>query len=799
MSSLLAKHAAPLALLALVAASTAYVVGHLTVTNDVTSLLPPGDDPETARAVRAIAASEVSRTLIYVLGGADGSGADEDRSHVDDVARRWVALLRGSPHVTWARSGLDERGEAAFHDLYFPRRWMLSGDLRSRLTDIALRDAARTLRRELAAPAGILIRSIARLDPLLLFPSLIRGTGRAEDRNDAPIADGDLLHTRDGGVVVLLGTRASAFDTDGQDRAITSIDAALRGARGGAAIRVERTGLAFFVRASARSARDDVARIGTFSTIGIALLFLVMFRGLRYPLLGMVPLAAGTVVAMASSLLVFGELHGITLAFGSSLVGVAIDYAEHYFYHHTLAPDPAGPAASLARLWPGLVVGAITTVAGLAGLAWSEFPGAREIAFFSIVGVLVSLLATRWLLPPLMPRAPRPVRLQRRLADLAQRLYGTLARRRMVGAILVAVCVATVVVGLPRMRFVDDPAALATVDERLSREDAAVRARVAMGDVGRYVVVTGRDDEEALERNDALALRLAAARDAGLLGDFQSLHTLLPSRAVQDEARRSAGDPALLAARLDAMFAAEGFVPGAFASATDDLRTPPAPLTMRDLTHSALADLVRSRHVALGRDAQGHSRVALLVPLRGVRDAAALGARLRGLAGVRLLDQHAFLTAAYTRFRTRTLELVFASLLAVYLIVLVRYRALGPSFAAFVPGVLAGVVTLATLALCGVALNLLHVVGLLLVLSMGVDYGVFVVESRDDERDLGATLVSITVAMSTTVLSFGLLAMSSSPALRALGLTASLGTFLATLLAPIGLLFMSGVTPLGRK
>jgi predicted exporter len=183
-------------------------------------------------------------------------------------------------------------------------------------------------------------------------------------------------------------------------------------------------------------------------------------------------------------------------------------------------------------------------------------------------------------------------------------------------------------------------------------------------------------------------------------------------------------------------------------------------------------------------------KVALVTLLGGVRDVGVLRSHLEGIPGVFLLDQKSFLDEAYGRFRTRTLEMIGVGLGVVFLIVHLRYRRVRLSLAAFLPAILAVAVSLAFLAMLGMPLNLLHLVGVLLVLSMGADYGIFVVESRDDAEELGATLVSLVVAMLSTVLSFGLLGMSTNPALAALGITAGLGTLLSVVFAPAALVLL---------
>jgi predicted exporter len=295
----------------------------------------------------------------------------------------------------------------------------------------------------------------------------------------------------------------------------------------------------------------------------------------------------------------------------------------------------------------------------------------------------------------------------------------------------------------------------------------------------------GRDDEEALAKNDEVVRRLRAAVKAGELETFHSAHDLIWSADLQRRSHEMFTRDPTLPARFEAGLTAAGFVPSAFRPLDESYgASGPGPLTLEELRQSPLVDLVRPFRVVLGHD------VALITTLGGVRDLRTLGARLGDLDDVFVLDQRAFLQDAYGRIRTRTLEMIGVGLVVVFLIVHLRYRRVRLSLAAFLPAVLAVATTLALLALFGTSLNLMHLVGVLMVLSMGADYAIFVVESRDHPEELGATLVSLIVAMLSTVLSFGLLGMSANPALSALGITAGLGTLLSVVFAPAALVLL---------
>ena len=176
--------------------------------------------------------------------------------------------------------------------------------------------------------------------------------------------------------------------------------------------------------------------------------------------------------------------------------------------------------------------------------------------------------------------------------------------------------------------------------------------------------------------------------------------------------------------------------------------------------------------------------VAVLTFLHGVRDEDALSARLAAVDGALLFDQSAYMAQAYATFRTRTFELLGAGLLVVVLLVLARYRSVRATAAAVLPSVLAAAGALALCTLLGEPLTIVHAVTVLLVLGMGVDYGVFMVESRAEGEEATATVVGLMVACASTVLSFGALALSAHPALRAIGQTTAFGVALSLVLAP---------------
>ncbi len=772
-------------LVVLLAAAGGLALAHLRVDDDVAALLPKGRDPTLAALAEALAHGGATRTRVLTVGG-------PSEVRVAEAGSALAARLRGAPGVARVESGGDPRIAQSVRSLYFPRRLYFVSDrprveLATRLEDAGLRTEARRLRARLAEPDSSLVRRLAPADPLLSFLAQL---GRIEHARKGALrlSHGQLV-TRDGRFAVLFVTsRASAFDASAQRALGARIERAFRAvrrARGGR-LSLEQSGVGRFTVAAEHSIRSDITRISLVSMVAIVLLFLVLFRSLRSLVLAFVPIASGLLAGLAACVAVFGSVHGITLAFGATLIGVCIDYSVHLLDQHALGPSDATPAQALGRTWPGIALGGVTTVAGLSGLGATSFAGMRQIAVFGAAGVVAALVATRFVLPAFMPKRPRPTAVQRRLADGLGALVDRLRRRRWMVVAPGFVALAVAVAGIPKVRWVDDPAALAPADPALAAEDARVRARVGAPGAGSLVVAFGADDEQALERNDAVALALEQARAAGEVGAFRSLHALLWSARLQRENVATLKAAHDLPARLDAAFVAEGFRPGSFAPFAAALDHAPPSLRWSDVSGSALGGMVRPFRLRVG------SRVALLTFTNRVKKAAALRRRLAPIPGVRLFDPHAFVAAAYKGYRTRTMELVGAGLFVVLALVALWYRRLRLAVAALAPAVLAAGATLGLLGLLGTRANLLHLVGVLLVLSMGADYGVFMVEHRDWPEGLAATLLSVLIACLTTVLSFGLLALTDNPALHALGTTVAVGVLASLVLAPTTWLLLGG-------
>jgi predicted exporter len=771
-----------LILVALIGGLAIAVATHISFGTNITNLMPEGASGTLADVSRRLTQSDLARSMVLNVGGPDTATALAG-------ARALADALSEHPGVAWLRIGVDDQQITAIYDLYFPRRHYLLASDPSRIseltTDAALRAQAERAKRDLALPIASLAKRLVASDPLGSFRAILERISGQQPGLD--LVDGQFV-TRDGRfAVIFLGTRAPAFDGKRQKTLLADLSAAFArvNERFAGALALEWSGANVFAVSTERSIRRDVNFVVAFSIAAVFAMLQLFLGSWRNLLLSGLPMLGGLVAATGLGLLVFGQLDGLTLGFGAALIGVVIDYPMHLFSHLCFSPHRADRAFVLRRISPSLALGGLTTIASFAGLGLTSFPGFREIAFFSSVGVGVALAITLWVLPPLVAPVSRTPLLARVVSESLGRVVLKLAPRRKTMAALAIGLVALCAPLLPELRWVDDMSRLWRMDPEVVQEDARVRERVSQWETGRLVIGVAPDREQAMALGEAVHARLAPLVETGAIGGVRSLHDFLWPETRQRENLAALRADAELPARLRAAYQAAGFRGDAFSGFGPALaQEPPPPLRYEDLAASPLADLVRPLLSDFGDE------VSVNTYLQGVASPEAVRGAIAGLPGVHFFDQRQFLNEVYSEFRVTTVRQIFLGNLLVIGLLLLRYRRLRPALAALLPSCLVSVILLGSFAALQVETNLLHVVGLVMVLGMGVDYGVFVVDSASDPAEMGITMLSTFLGSLTTVFTFGVLAISQHPALRALGVTIGGGVLLSFLLAPLALLVL---------
>lgn len=756
------RRSAALAIMAAAAVTAGgYSWKNLEISTDLASLL--SSESEQHRIARALSSSGLADMVVFTVGG----------DTVDATVSATLALadlLRSSGALTAVQAGPDDLKPAELYQSLFASRIGLAPT--REWTEDELRLAARDLKRRLSMPTGSFARMMASSDPLGLYL-----LATAELKQNAVVEPvGKAWLTRDARYGVIT---ARVAEPSNSDAAVVRIDEVIShfAVERGPSIEVEWTGVHRFSQFARQHIRADVQRISLLVTLAIIALYLLAFRKLRYLGIGLAPTALGLICALAITLRVFGSVHGVALAFGATLLGISIDFPTHFLSH--LVVTGRKPHEAMRVIRPSLALGAATTVAGFAGLTVLRIEAFQQIAVFSAVGIIVALAVTVFLLPNLLKTPGPPSSGRPPLQALGRYMANSAGVRTFAKAgAIISVVLATV--GIFRLSWTDDVTTLNLVSQVIVDESDRIRQRLGAGDVGRFVVARGKSDEEALQANDAVAQALSSSVRDGDLRSYQSVSRILPAATTQRQRHEALATDVALPARFEKVFAEEGFVPETFQPFFNALSDESVPLRLEDIKGTPLGDLLTPFVVAIDGE------VGIVTSLAGVRDGDELAAKLEQ-AGVRAtyIDQKALTDEAYRTARRRSLFVLGIGLFFVLALVGARYRSFETAIRLVVFPALAGAVSLAAWGLVGNPVNIMHVVALLLVLSVGVDYTIFVNESHHNELSREATSASILICFLTTLVAFGALGFSVSPVLRSLGGTIAVGVAVAAILAPL--------------
>nr|WP_101927574.1 MULTISPECIES: MMPL family transporter [Luteimonas] len=734
---------------------------HLEFSGDLRKFLPDARTPEQKLLIDELGEGPGSRLLLVALSG----DTPETLATQSDALR---AALADDPRFTVVANGADA-GLESFPPALLPYRYLLSPTLDTQPLDADyLRAELEARVQDLGSPAAGLVEPLLPSDPTLETLTLAEYWAPAA----APQRLFDVWFDRAGTQALLLvETRAAGFDPTGQFDAVTAIQAAFETVRGDSTAALEMTGPgAFSVEIGGRTQRE-AQTIGLVDTIGLVLLLLVAYRSWKIPLFGVLPLASAGVAGLGAVALLFPDgVHGITIAFGFTLIGVVQDYPIHFFSHQRAG---LSPWQNVRKLWPALSTGVVATCIAYATFLFSGVDGLRQLSVFTIFALGVAALSTRFLLPALIDPAPRDLATSPRLQRLWQRIEA-LPRPTWSLAVLAAAALAAIVLS-PGAFWQNDLSKLTPVPDNAMARDTALRAELGAPDVRYVLVAQAADADAALASTSALRPQLDALVASGELDGYDMAARYLPAADVQRARQAALPDAPTLRRTLDAVLADSAFNADAFEPFADDVETArTAPLLTREsLAGTPLASAVSG--LLLVHD-DGATALVSLSGLDDPADVAALADAARTpQVDVRLLDMKDASESLVAEYRGRVLWAMAAALVLLVGSVWLALRSPSRAWRVLLPTLLTLLVIVAVLRLCGVELTLFHLVAMILAAGLGLDYALFFEHAGDDRADQIRTLHAVLVCSLMTLLVFSLLAWSSIPVLRAIGTTVALG------------------------
>ena len=756
------------------------VISRTQFSADLSAFLPASPDARQQVLIEQLQSGVASRTLMM---GVEGG---KDSAQRADISRALGKAMRSSGLFEQVQNGDTSDWQEA-GTFVFDHRYHLSPEVTpERFTEAGLRDAIVDTLSMLGTPAGNMVRPLLERDPTGETQRIAEGLIPASSPRTV---NGVWVSRTAPRAMLLTTTKASGSDLDAQAAAIarvrTEFDKAVATAGGEAGVEKPRlllSGAPVFSVESRDKIKGEAMHLAIIGAIVMGCLLLLAFASPRALVIALLPVLTGVVAGTAAVSLVFGSVHGLTMGFGSTLIGETVDYAIYYLIQaRGAAVRGTGWQRWRDLNWPTVRLGLLTSVCGFAALLFSGFPGLAQLGVFSIAGLVAAAFVTRHGLPMLAPDGATGMGMRRQMARVASGIVHYLPRLRL-GFVVLGIAALGLMAWQGGELWRANLTSMSPISKASQELDASLRADIGAADGGTLVVVQAADEQGALRATEAAGLRLDALVAEGQLGGYESVARMLPSIATQQARLASLPDAATLQSRLVAATAglplpASMLQP--FVTSVEASRALP-PITRADLADGALAPVVRA--LLYERPGGGWSSLIAL-HTTDTFDSAKLAASLSSLPEVQVVDIGRELGSLYDRYLHEAFVQVMLGALAVVVLLGLYLRSIKRLVAVCQPLLLAVILTLGGMAALHVPLGILHLVGLLLIVAVGSNYALFFDQLQVTGRADEDTLASLMLANLTTVVSFGLIAISDIPALSAIGRVVAPGAFLALMLS----------------
>ena len=744
---------------------------------NILSLLPANErDVVVEQAVGSIT-QKINRNHNYLFFSAN-------KETVKKLALVAAEIMKNSDLYSGINVMLDGSKNTNIGSFYFPYRY--------RLVDIGAASQTRDERlmqeaiKQLYFPVGSGMGALFPDDPFSLFSHFL-SKNLKDNQSTFTIEDGMLIKTTSDLTYVYIQTtlRDSPFNLEVQeavDKLKTSLLSSLNGEG-----QMLTAGIVEHAIMGSKNAAAEIALVGSISILGILMLVLLIFRSITPVLASLVTILLGLIAGFSVTLLIFGQVHIITLVAGGSLIGISIDYSFHFFADMFRQKNGWSPSDALDHIWKGVSLGLITSVLAFSALLIAPFPGLKQLAVFSIAGLLGAFGAVIFILPLLAARMQvykSPAILSYLKLWVA---WWQLNNSRRVQSIVIVVSIVLVSAASVLLKSDDDIRMLQAPAPEVLADEAKLESLLNQNFGTQFILVEGKTAEDVLQ-NEELLFKSLSTLDwpQDNQPNWLGVSSFIPSIKKQENNLRlitSLGHPKNngVINRLADSVGLSDTVVDDFNAEIDKSST--IPLTFNAWFDSPI--LLDIKKLWVGDTIRGKASIVLL---RGGLNPKAISTITGPIDNVRYVDNVAEISQTIKKYREKAVYLLIIGYVIIAATLFRRYGVFG-MVSVVLPPFAAVATTAMLLVFLGEVMNLFTLVGFVLVLGIGVDYTLFYREAR---KAKSSTMLAIFLSMSSTALAFGLLSFSSILAIHSFGITVLIGIIIVFLLAPMAGVGVSG-------
>ena len=743
--------------------AAALYLPRIQVADSIVAMLPDGDDLQVTRDFNLLQKTPFARKLVILVQADEGvseqqliSGTQRLTLLLPEELFRNVQSGPGDLHnfqllqqlPTYLPVLADESDLAEVAETLTP-----AGVNRQMAHNLAL----------LMQPQGIAVKPQIQSDPLGLNPLAMQKLLHINPLPGVRIEQGTFLSDDRRSTLILADSDIAITDPVGSKQLLDGFRLAKAGLQQG----ISATLISGhpYTLANTEIIKSDMNRVLMVSGLGLLLVFLIFLHRWQALAVFLLPFMS-MVIGLLVTAQFFNPLSGITIGFGAVLLGITIDYGLHVYF--ALHGGSGARKELLVALSRPVLFGGLTTLVAFAVLLRSELPGQRQLAVFAVAGIITALFLALLVLPHFIgkekPTGWQPQRFRRHLFDRRPRLRWLVLSSWLLVMLFSAFQAQQLSINgeLKRLSYV--PPELSQAEQALADHWGNMR--------GRAMVFAQADDlQTALAYNEKIWQIVSRYE---LSAESVSLAPLLLSARTQQQHSEQwqffwYQEEPVATALLEDFGRKYGFSKQAFTPFFEWLGQQPELLTLETLKSWGLAPLLDN---FVQQDAEG-SRLLTLIPDRP-EVIAQVEAELEQIPGVTLVSQSRFGHQLSRAIALDFSQFISLAGLVVVGFLVVLFRRVSDVLLAVLP-VLSGLLFMfGGMTWLGLEMNLFNVVASILIIGLGVDYGIFMTCHSRESVDLASSR-AVLVSGVTTLVGFGALVVARHPAMNSIGITVLLG------------------------
>ncbi|MCP4412693.1 MAG: hypothetical protein GY808_09035 [Gammaproteobacteria bacterium] len=740
-----------------------YVKDNLTIESNILKLLPiTENDPITEEAFSKFSDNNMQQLLFLVK--------NPELNIAKNAASELANSLRNSPYIEDVVLNMSPEIQQKIGLFNFAfRHHLLTSDDKKKLHNKNFDDFTDTVIQQLYSPFSGTLIQLAQQDPFLLSYRYSMATGTSAFKNIS-MEEGYLVVESDSNKYILVTAKLShsSFNPEVQEQligAISELETGWKEQQSGN--QLIRTGALFFGNFAYQSAHAEVSTIGLGSFILVIALLIVAFQSIRSIFLVSLALAFGVASGFIVVHLLFGKVHLITMVFGASLIGVAVDYAFHYLS----TADSESGAVRLRRILPAITLGLTSSVIGYMALLTTPFPGLQQMAMFCITGLTAAYLTVVLLFPIIPVNNKTPIFVLVGCQLLLN--FGRKKFARYIWMIALLLPLVGIFIYTTQQLGDDDIRQLQPKNTVLQGQAETIQTALSSPAANQFFLVKAVNEEQLLIKLEDTAIKLDKLVDYGIIDSYLSITQWLPSRLTQQQ-NFDLYKNLYQSGALEKL-ANYGLINNSdlskFYSIFDKDKN-------NYLTVEAWVKSVTGKQFSTLWLGKFEDQFAAVIAIKGIQKLSALESFDEDTIFV---DKVSKVSKLFQTYRENTSGLLLLAILFIFIILWLRYN-YKKAFLITSSPLISISVAMIGITIIGEQINLFNTLAMFLVIGISIDYGLFFAET---EKANARIILAIVLSALTTLFSFGLLSLSDTSAIHSFGLTMLLGISSTFLLSPI--------------